>query len=53
MFKEIIKALKILMTIPMTNLETGQCFSNLKLIGSNLRNTLSEFTHFEFTLIGN
>lgn len=41
-FKEITKALKILLTIPMTTSESERCFSTLKLIKSYLRNTMSE-----------
>jgi len=41
-FKEITKALKILVTLPMTTSETERCFSTLKLIKSFLRNSMGE-----------
>lgn len=41
-FGEVVKVLKILVTIPMTTSETERCFSTLKLIKTYLRNTMSE-----------
>ncbi|CAH1114114.1 unnamed protein product [Psylliodes chrysocephalus] len=41
-FKEIVKVIKILVTIPMTTSETERCFSTLKLIKSFLRSTMNK-----------
>lgn len=41
-FPEIVKVLKILVTIPMTTSETERCFSTLKLIKTFLRNSMDE-----------
>lgn len=40
-FREIIKLIKILVTIPMTTTEPERCFSTLKRVKSYLRNTMS------------
>ena len=41
-FKEIAKALRILVTMPMTISETERCFSTLKLIKTYLRNRMGQ-----------
>lgn len=41
-FKEITKALKILVTIPMSTSETERCFPTMNLIKSYLRNTMTD-----------
>lgn len=41
-FKEVTKALQILVTIPTTTAEPERCFSKLKLIKTFLRNSISE-----------
>lgn len=41
-FKEIMKTLQILVTIPMTTAEPERCFSKLKLIKTFLRNSMCE-----------